>query len=384
MKKLALITVLAACGLFLMASMAFALVDPYVHGDFATNSKGCADCHVTHAAVAQKLLNAGNGTQTSFCIACHGNGATGSPFDVFNGLILEDASFNAATGNVPAPGDWDTAAASASYAGGFNFAYNFGDTANPADGTVAFDTVTSMHNVRGSATNFGNLANITSYQYDDGDIIPGSNNIEMDFECGSCHDPHAGGTYNDDQADKNPRLLKEVLPASGDTRRVQMVINQSENMVTRYTSGFNDWCGGCHDIFNTTEAGSGRTGYDKTNGRYAYMHKFGVTVDATKWATDATVTTPYKVEWMPLENSGVPYDISCITCHRAHGSSAEAQPASWDRYDQYKGYDGTAQTISGTTVANNAGSGSALLRLKQRDVCYYCHGAAEFNHDVTH
>jgi len=375
MKKLGIILALAMVGLLVMASAAFALVAPFTHGDFASNSKGCADCHVTHAAVGQKLLNDGNGTQTSFCLACHGNAALGSPMDVYNGKVLKDVNFDAAGRNVPVPGDWSAAGEyNPSLAGGFKESFDFGDSA-------AFEGVTSIHNVKGSPAEFGNTGDITNYDYVVANTIPGSTNLKIDFECGSCHDPHAGGAYLPDSATKNPRLLKEVLPKDATVRRVKMVIDQDANLPTRYTDGFNGWCGGCHDIFDTTKAGDNRTGYDKTNGRHAYMHKFGGVVDASKYKGGSS---PYVVDKMPLEGIVANGKISCITCHRAHGSSAQAQPMNWDRYGEYKGYDNVTPEGDVNVIGDNAGKGSALLRLKQRDVCWNCHGAAEFNHDGTH
>ncbi len=367
MRKLGIILAITVVGLMIAASAAFAMEAPYTHGDFSSNSKGCADCHVTHAADAAKLLVGGNGTQTSFCLVCHGNDCTGSPFDVYYGKMVFDSAFTPS----PRSASWaDPSVIAYSYSGGFKTAFDFWDTDLPGK------AVTSMHNVRGAQTAFGPAPDIANYQYDLGNQIPGATSAAgIDFECGSCHNPHAGGKYDNDQADKNPRLLKEVLPASGATRRVMMQFDQPTNTVKQYTYGFNGWCGGCHDIFDTTKAGDGRTGYDKTNGRNKYMHKFGIYVDPTKFAG----TDPYKTAYLPLErdpNAGNLTEISCITCHRAHGTAATAEPTNWQRYASYKAY-----TNSGTTAT---GSGSALLRLKQRDVCYKCHGEALYNHSVTH
>ncbi|MHB9093793.1 MAG: cytochrome c3 family protein [Eubacteriales bacterium] len=375
MKKLVIILAIALVGVLMAASAAFALVAPYTHGDFSANSKGCADCHVTHAANAQKLLAGGDGTQAGFCLLCHQNNATGSPFDVVQGKIMADSGFNAGTRTIT--GSWvDPSVMSYSYSGGFTTAYDWWDT-------QVLKTVTSMHNVRGSDANFGPNANVSSYQYTAADTIPGSSAIQIDFDCGSCHDPHAGGAYVNDQAGKNPRLLRSVLPKDGTSRWVEMQFDQPSNTVVQYTYGFNGWCGGCHDIFDTTKAGDNRTGYTQTNGRHAYMHKFGIYVDTTKFGGG---TNPYLTAYMPLErdpNAGNLTEISCITCHRAHGSSATAQPNVWNRYDTYKSYANVTQATTGS-IAQGAGTGSALLRLKQRDVCYKCHAEALYNHSVTH
>lgn len=359
MKKWGLILALTAAAMLLLAPSALALDPPYTHGDFAANSKGCADCHVTHAATAQKLLKFGT-NQTTFCLACHGQQAIGSPFDVRNGKIMKTANWDSTSGNVIDTSLWnDSAWVSPSLAGGFANSYDFGDS-------NTYKAVTSIHNVRGSQSAFGTISNVTTYEYVYGNTIPGGSG-SLDFECGSCHDPHAGGAYTNDQADKNPRLLKEKL-FNKTGLRVKMHIDPATNVPTQYTSGFNGWCGGCHDIFNTES--TSRAGYVLEGGRTKYMHQFNRKVYDTVYGGD---TNPYTVEWLALEVDGTDKEISCITCHRAHGSSAQALPTNFSRYAAYKAYDGTATTTT-------TGSGSALLRLKQRDVCYKCHAEAKYNY----
>lgn len=366
MKKWFIIATITIVAMLLMAPGALALTGPYTHGDFATNSKGCADCHVTHAASAQKLLKTG-ATQTAFCLSCHSNAAIASPFDVYRGKILNSGKFNATTGTVTDTTYWnDSAWTSPSLAGGFRYSYDF----DVDDGVITFsNSVTSIHNVRGSAAEFGNLTDITAYDYVYGDTIPGGTK-NIDFECGSCHDPHAGGAYADDNGVTNPRLLKKVLPADGTNRIVKMQINQTNNVPTNYTSGFNGWCGGCHDIFNT--ASTTRAGYTLEGGRTKYMHQFNKVVNDTVYGGS---TNPYNIKKLALETEGGK-KISCITCHRAHGTSAAALPATWNRYDTYRDYDGSSGIVGSVL---NSGKGSALLRLKNRDVCYKCHAEAKYN-----
>jgi len=366
MKKWSLILVLTVAALFLMAQAVMADSTfgggPYTHGDFANNSKGCADCHVTHAATAQKLLKFGT-NQTTFCLGCHGQDAMASPFDVRNGKIMKTANWDATNGNVVNTAYWaDNSWINPSLAGGFNKSYNFGDT-------DTYDAVTSIHNVRGSQGAFGPIAGVTSYEYVDDAVyntIPGGTGT-LDFECGSCHDPHAGGAYTDNSGSKNPRLLKEKLFAKTGLM-VQMTINDATNVPTGYTAGFNTWCGGCHDIFDTSA--TTRAGYNLEGGRTKYMHQFNKKVYDTVYGGS---TNPYTVAWLALETDAGDKEISCITCHRAHGSSAEALPVSFTRYASYKTYDGNNSTTT-------TGEGSALLRLKQRDVCFKCHAEAKYNY----
>ena len=84
MKKIALTAMLTLMMVLMLATIASA-VEPYYHGDFASNSLGCEKCHVTHAANAKALLVAGP-TQTDFCYYCH-NGFLKSPYDAESGKI---------------------------------------------------------------------------------------------------------------------------------------------------------------------------------------------------------------------------------------------------------------------------------------------------------
>lgn len=375
MKKITIILAVVLMGVFLVAFPAMAMKSPYTHGDFASNSKGCGDCHVTHSAGAAKLLNTTSTYQTTFCLGCHGKM---SPFDVRIGQIITDAADGG--GAISSRWDWSgvsdtgtSANTSYSLSGGFQYAGDF----DVIEGDGSAMQVTSVHNVQG-LSDTASIAGVTEGNWI-GDTIPGGTN-SITFECGSCHDPHAGGAYSDDQSDKNPRLLKEDILGRSDMR-VKMKFDQATNTVTRYTYGFNTWCGACHDVFDTSigglESGGWRSGYDKTTiARDKFMHKFGVHVDPSQYAG---TTDPYTVKYLALEaqkpDGSADTTISCITCHRAHGSSADVSGLEWTRYASYK--DGSGATTT-------TGSGSALLRLPDRDVCYECHDIANKNHSVTH
>ena len=394
MKKLAIIAALCAVTMLMVASSAFAMSKPYTHGDFGTDSKGCGDCHVTHSADAAKLLmgrDAGTSTQTAFCLGCHGYL---SPFNVKAGVILhqnyENNTLAIDAGRFPwYQSSWavNNTNSNISMAGGFASAGDFKATVTD-HAYPTLKTVTSVHNVRGIEAAVGTISNVTTYEYvysetASANTIPGGSK-NLDFECGSCHDPHAGGQYDDNQSDKNARLLKERLFDSG-VLRVGMKIDQATNMITEYTSGMNNWCGGCHNVFNTGALGNDgglaatdrRTDYYKVGGRDKYMHLFGIEVhDTSKYGGSYS---PFETSLLPLskkeDGSGNLLNITCMTCHRAHGSSATTS-TSWKRYAAYGAYSGTGTTTSGT--------GSALLRLPNRDVCYGCHAEAKFNHSVTH
>lgn len=382
MKKLTMLLALSLFAVLVFASSAYAIQAPYTHGDFASNSKGCGDCHVTHSADVQKLLRKGYNnlsTQTALCIECHGRL---SPFDVNYGIVMKQVR-DTGSGTLAARFTWgapvDSTDANMSLAGGFSYAGDFdveNGESSVSDANMEALPTKSVHNVRGIEAVVGTDPNITTYEYVYADDIPGGTG-HIDFECGSCHDPHAGGAYENRQAGKNPRLLKaNILEKTG--LHVEFDIDQAENLPTSYYSGINEWCGACHDLFDTSSYGATaspaneattRTGYIKLGGRQKYMHLFGIAVNT---GVKGTTNNPYNIKYLALDGSN---KLICLTCHRAHGSSAASTP-NWARYQAYKDYSG-----SGTTTT---GQGSALLRLKERDVCYACHGAAQFNHSVSH
>lgn len=352
MRKLALITLLTALMVVMAVSVASA-VEPYYHGDFADNSLGCAKCHVTHAATAKALLVYGT-NQTEFCMYCH-SALSKSPYDALSGKILTT------TGKMP------------SVAGGFVYSYNFDAEAYDEVGGAVNDhyiDTTSMHGVE-------------SYDNNDwitGSTIPGGKTaLGKDFRCGSCHDPHAGGDYAD--GDKMPRLMRLDLPVTADLGTVanyqDWTFEKKGNSTgaagfkTATLSGYGNyagqWCAGCHDLFNQTahDAGQSAVNHAGTGVVNKYMHRMNFTVTDDNDGVDAIVNANvYKVAL------SVGNQLTCLTCHRAHGTASDTSSTEFDRATTYK------DSAGGTSDTSTS---SVLLREANRDVCYDCHGAAAFN-----
>ena len=91
-----------------------------------------------------------------------------------------------------------------------------------------------------------------------------------------------------------------------------------------------------------------------------YRHAMGIRVAA------GSTTLPL-ANTQPTDNPGENL-LVCLTCHFAHGTDKTTSPTAWHRDD-------------GSSPAT--GSGSALLRMNNRDVCYNCHGAAVKNLEAT-
>jgi hypothetical protein len=299
------------------------------------------------------LLKSGE-TQAHFCFTCHTDGV-GAPYDAYNGLVIGGTENYSST------------------AGGF-----------VKTGGAAGVLITSRHKVWGFSDNDTTELDQTSADAGFTAIIPGSTDKTITGKglvCGSCHDPHAGGPLVLDEnglmedqetagaAFVNPRLLRTTLFSTGDLY-VRLKVSDVGNFgiepnspdiyaVVGYVDGSNAWCAGCHDKFNK-DAGSGS---DKT-GDTMYRHAMGVSADL-ETDLDGRSYADLKIPGTPLEGetsttTGVG-SVACLTCHRAHSSTADAGSWAWNRDGG-----GTAQT-------------SALLRMDGRGVCWSCHGAAEAN-----
>lgn len=362
MKKSIITVVLVGLMLVMTAAVANAAIEPYYHGDFANDTTGCAKCHVTHAGSAKALLIFGT-NQTQFCLWCH-NDPLKSPYNVEQGQITTT------TGFMP------------SVSGGFAVSYNFDDNAYDEVGGAVYgnyEGVTSVHGVEGFDNN----------DWLNGVQIPGgkaASDLSGDFRCGSCHDPHGGGLYTPG-GNFMPRLLRDNLPAWGSavahTTYSDWTFSDQPagdswdggtgqtQFKTRTTTGYGDnaglWCAGCHDLFNRTEHDAGQHGVSDASGvSNRYMHRMNFTIQND--ADSKTAIVNRNVYQIALSTGD---KLTCLTCHRAHGTSVHVtNNAQWNRATTYKNSAGGNSSTATSTV---------LLREKNRDVCYDCHGAAEYN-----
>ncbi|HWI55487.1 MAG TPA: cytochrome c3 family protein [Desulfobacteria bacterium] len=308
----------------------------YFHSQFASDSQGCGTCHIAHFSETENLLAHGP-SETDACYYCHGEGEATSGYDAETGMV-------SGQGGVTRP----------SYAGGFE------KSVDPSRSYIA-NTVyenTSVHSIE-KALRLGQLSQLV-----DGDI-PGGSSWTGNFKCGSCHDPHGGGQYPSTPY-RNPRLLRNTL-LDEVPRYVYMSIDYGQtNLPLAYGAGFNQWCGGCHAAFNTEgETRTGNTG--TSNGSMMkFLHKVGVGVPDHVFSTELGSGLPIPTDTKG-NGIGLPqWRVSCLTCHRAHGSSVNVS-VGFPRFN-------ASMTPYGDDVNQ-----SALLRLPEREVCVKCHGSAEYN-----
>lgn len=320
--------ILAILSIFLFSTVASALnrtsSSPKTHYGFADSAEGCAGCHVIHTAAVAKLLKTG-ATQTDFCYSCH-RSTTTSPYDVESGTVLGA----------------DDSTITKSMAGFFGF-----------EGKKYFDSQvgeggleTSRHQVQTPAANAtytaagvpGNLNTGTDWAFTSG------------FKCASCHDPHAGDAAND-------RLLRSTIlgwtGAPTITQGIDFAYDANTLVTSDYATsanaavGINEFCGLCHGKFNAPDDGA-KDGFSAK-----FRHAMGVPVTA------GSTTLP--VGHADVTSAAGNNLVLCVTCHYPHGSDKAITS-----YNTWGTDEGTF-------------SGSVLLRLDKRDVCYNCHGAATKN-----
>jgi predicted CXXCH cytochrome family protein len=134
------------------------------------------------------------------------------------------------------------------------------------------------------------------------------------FDCLSCHDAHDNGNFRN--------LKKEIngyptpVKADGDSDFQQNV----------YISGINDFCGACHEDFNSVRNGRGAGGWTR--------HPVGIAISSAEHADFdhwSRLTNKATQAEFPSGNSDDIYgaQVFCLSCHRAHASSHD-NAMRWD------------------------------------------------------
>lgn len=298
--------------------LAFVLVvavsaDNGPHGGYSATTDACAGCHRTHTAPAARLLLAAS---PDLCFTCHGTTGTGADTNVMDGVYLErDGIVETPVEGAPNHG---------LKGGGFQQALM--DTDVLTTTTAVLIPTTSSHIFDGSAgTAWGN-----------GTIGSGPGAIGFGLSCVSCHDPHGSDAY---------RILRPIPTDSGAATTVTVTdetdktytVNDTDNFYISQNYGVQGselaaWCSQCHTRY-LASSGSGHT--DSGDPIFTFRH--------------STI------------------NVSCVSCHVAHGSSATAV-----------GYAGAVPWPDGSTIPNEDAR-SSLLRLDNRGVCYFCHFDADGN-----
>jgi predicted CXXCH cytochrome family protein len=124
--------------------------------------------------------------------------------------------------------------------------------------------------------------------------------VTTQHRCGTCHNPHGS---------KNYRILRSSINnVTGINVYARM---DSEGNFVNYSTGFVRFCSACHAAYTTTDDGNGNW----------IRHPVGVRLDGySSERYNYANNTTYKPK-VELETGGT---VSCVSCHFAHGSGADA------------------------------------------------------------
>ncbi len=405
-------TILGSVSAIVVLMLAFASVvsaDNGPHGNFGprdttSTTDSCAACHRAHTGTADNLLRWGS-TQYQFCTTCHGPVGQGAVTDVVDGEIQAVGDGSGSTVRNPYGSIGVTSKQITAHdplnGGGFEYMHMY---VPAGDQVAAPATATSKHRVEGVD---GSSGNVIAWGGGDNSSGPG---IAGFLQCTSCHDPHGSPNYRI----LNPGYQNGAAYATSWTSRaaiwpaVYIPLAGQEPMVgsneiatgphnyasklnVYYDYGISDFCGGCHQqyLINRANGLDAYNSYDAlgtasnvaryrhpvtSKGYYTTLTQEWVTVtngfraDAAAFASmypfDTTgralrrVTEYYggsRTNSTFLTDTNGNYNgtmVTCLTCHYAHGSAAEAT--------------GWASRVAPTYD-------SANLYLNNRGVCQACH-----------
>jgi hypothetical protein len=272
----------------------------------------CGGCHTMHNSENGQLVDPdspdGNpwllkdATPSDVCLSCHSTGSRG----VF-----------AADPLVPS-----------AQKGGGNFVFLLEDNLNDGHG----DPITgdaAGHNINAPSKGVGPDATLSEG--------PGGDFPSDALGCSSCHDPHGNTNFRllygvAEIQDGLYTFTNPAPDAEGIALKTQTETNATH---TAYKGGMSAWCGNCHGDFHSNDVkmihpsgvaigGTIATAYNLYNG----------TSDQTggNAATAFLAAVPFEDAAMTTTSTEGPTalsQVSCITCHRAHATSAP-NAGRWD------------------------------------------------------
>ena len=309
----------------------------------------CGGCHVVHRSedgspvpVQGELLRAGSATDT--CLLCHGEGA---------GSVLGTSVL------LPGP-----------EVGAGDFVFLLEDELN--DGPTG-----PARSIPGHAAGHNVVAPGSGLTADSRWITaPGGGFPSASLGCTSCHDPHGN---------QNFRMLHDAGPVQGgafvfsddapeaeglDARRG---VAESPGEHTAYRAGWTAWCGNCHGSnYHEGIAGEGfEHPVDEPLGRDMALYYDAYDGDANPDGGNAARSyipeVPFEdgdADRFSTSGPRASSRLSCMTCHRAHATSAPAA-GRWDFRVHTLSEDGA---VSGSYPIPSPYPDPA-----QRQLCVKCH-----------
>ena len=345
MKRAVLLLCVAAGLLVLPVSQVWALHDAGV--------AHCDACHTMHNSEGGAMVdpNAPDGnayllkdeTPSDVCLSCHGT------------RVWSADMMNPSTG------------ASGNFA--FMLEDNINDGHNGADNPIPGGH--AVHNINAPSKNSVPDPVLTH--------APGGTFPASMLGCTSCHDPHGNEHF---------RLLYgageiqdgiyEFTNAAPEAIGISRNSNETATAHTAYLGGMSDWCANCHGDFHGAGATLVHPAGEALGGTIANTYNlYNGTLDqsggqqATAYLKDVPFEDPANLTNSTAGPSATS-QVSCITCHRAHGSSA-GNLGRWDFTISLLGEDGVE---SGSWAIPNP-----YTNPNQRSLCNKCHNKDE--HDAT-
>lgn len=414
-KRLALLFAVAMLAVLLVPALAFANFGP--HGNYVQDTDSCAGCHRAHTSVSSitwqdQALNDHSALLVStatemyeFCYACHDATSQGADTNVQEGLY--EGNLYGQTGGILNGGGFDsldvtpttsthmyTGASWGAYGGGYS-----GLGASGANGqilgagtgesvAIKMDCV-SCHDPHGSANYrilkavvngnaVGGYTPSLDPQYPTPDGWVSSNETGW---------PDLGFQLHTEYPGYQPNYTKGLY-----TKGDNMPVSGQQDSPSKGMSG---WCVGCHSTYMINNDGTAWGGVTQTltkpsstdtytamawtynagdGGPLKLRHKHPINVELSTYNGPDKASMIITAQVLPLahplnEAGGVGGSVTntdsdwieCLTCHRAHGTSATM--TGW-----------AADPVGlGLTQNEFPGTPSALLRLNNRGVCEVCH-----------
>jgi len=344
-----------------IAGLAIIMADPAwanngPHGNYTPITDACAGCHRAHTGGQGKLL-IGADIQ-SLCFTCHGSSAAGADTNVVDGEY-------AGGGDLLAGGfvNYKGAPVTSSHYVGIYDYDNPGPGGRPQPATYAWGSGPGEVTWQSDMGCLGCHSDYFGLRYPGiAEWFPGPNldeagsNVMMPLSCVRCHDVHGNPNYRMlqqrlhpphlDNPDPNGLVLVKSFEPGGDTPD-DPAVYQPEYTTPAYKLGLDDWCTGCHFLYNQQQSDPAWP-FDAWDGagkviRYRHKMKTGITGVTSDSGVEYNLTTS-----LPLESD----KLFCLTCHRAHGTPA---------------------TVEGFAQGVRPAMDSTLLRLDNRGVCEDCH-----------
>ncbi|MCX6832291.1 MAG: hypothetical protein NT028_09195 [candidate division Zixibacteria bacterium] len=209
-----------------------------------------------------------------------------------------------------------------------------------------------------------------------GSFGPGGTYPKSAMGCSSCHDPHGNTSfrmlYGIGHVQAGNANFTAAAPLA-DGIDIEAATGESNTNHTAYKSGMSAWCGNCHGNYHNEANGrlehpSGHSlggeiagNYDLYNGTAHLISGSHATayLAAVSFEDPANTTTSTAG---PTASS----QVSCITCHRAHATSAP-DAGRWDFNVTFLSEDGV--TSSSYPIPSPYGPDVKI----QRSLCNKCH-----------